>query len=841
MIVTSRSYASYSLFEISSTIRHVEVMGFSEEEIMRVIRGKLEEEPAKCLIENLVVRDDIMSLCYVPLICSIVILIFCKSADSQLPTTLTELYEKFILQTIKRHMKINNVQDVQLKQLHDLNHIPSVMDECFREICKFAYMNLKENNPRMIFSLDQLYQSLNQSVKENYLGLMATFTMYDEESYQFLHLSIQEFLAAWWIAKYVKTEEVFVEHFDNDHFRICLRFVAGLTHLEHDSYQQYFNKELDLQCLRSPLFGFEVCYHSNFNQTYVRPHGIPILSYNLDVLLLHLLYESQNTKLCHTLAQSMKNQSLCLHRVDFTLTLFDLLCLSFFLNNSNVAWNYLDLEKRNGQEIQLLASTLTNHNHCKRLEVEVTLPFYHKVDIITSFHNLQESFITLVSHEELELDVYQMAVVLLVLIKQHLSILHFTIDVSLILPCDYVIQESESERILSEIEEGLQTNVTLYELNVSMQFEPGYYDDLVDFAYIANSVIKGVARNKSIKTFSFACLTQWPLPGWEAIPDEHNPLKSNTIKHLLRDNHILRALKLNIDDHLMPSLDIVEVNTPLTALEIKGFHQHQLKALCSKGVYSLILHQLYPLPRCHPNLQQLELSLDTAESVIELFTILQSNTTVKALRVKILKTNPIFDRMGPSLQKMLTLNQTIDCLEIDSIEFDTVPNFTSYLSFLTTGLSHNTSLKELSIPIPLSNTNFEQLAVLFKVISHKNKLTELKLDFTLAQSCDSFVPSHCIERIQKVTQLLHEQGLPLITKVLESHATMRLLHLQCYDTLSFNDWLEQSQDFFETLKLYPSLEYIGIAYTTSRLSCIGNSKVTSSSKRLSTFHGLIKI
>ena len=224
VIVTSRSYASYLLFEISSINRHIEIMGFSEEEIKRVIRGKLEEETAKCLIENLVVRDDIMSLCYVPLICSIVILIFCKSEDRQLPTTLTELYEKYILQTIKRHMKINNVQDVQLKQLLDLNHIPSVMDECFQELCKFAYMNLKENNPRMTFSLDQLYQFLNQSVKENYLGLMATFTMYDEESYQFLHLSIQEFLAAWWIAKYVKTEEVFVEHFDNHHFRMFLWF-----------------------------------------------------------------------------------------------------------------------------------------------------------------------------------------------------------------------------------------------------------------------------------------------------------------------------------------------------------------------------------------------------------------------------------------------------------------------------------------------------------------------------------------------------------------------------------------------------------------------------------------
>ena len=86
-----------------------------------------------------------------------------------------------------------------------------------------------------------------------------------------------------------------------------------------------------------------------------------------------------------------------------------------------MAWNYLDMGKRNGQEIQLLASTLTKHSQCKR-QVEITLPLYQKVDIITSFHNLQKSFISLVSHETLELDVYQVAIVLLVLIKQHLNI-----------------------------------------------------------------------------------------------------------------------------------------------------------------------------------------------------------------------------------------------------------------------------------------------------------------------------------------------------------------------------------------------------------------------------------
>ena len=47
---------------------------------------------------------------------------------------------------------------------------------------------------------------------------MTSLAVYDKESYQFLHLSVQEFLAPWWIAKYEKTEEVFTEHFDNDHF-----------------------------------------------------------------------------------------------------------------------------------------------------------------------------------------------------------------------------------------------------------------------------------------------------------------------------------------------------------------------------------------------------------------------------------------------------------------------------------------------------------------------------------------------------------------------------------------------------------------------------------------------
>ena len=300
-------------------------------------------------------------MCYVPLICSIVILVYRKSGN--LPTTLTQLYEKFILQTIKRHIKIKGTHQIEPRRLYSIDQLPPILATSFKEMCQFAYLSLKENNPKMTFTSQELQQCLKESVKENYLGLMTTFTVSDEEGYQFLHLSIQEFLAAWWLAKYnEKTDEMFNAHFDDDHFRMCLRFVAGLTQLKQEkSYQQYFNKELDLQCKRKPLFDFDVYYRSRFYQI-LDQFSFEHVSTDDDddnkfIALLQLLYESQNETLCEILSKSINNHSLCLDRV--RLSAFDILCLSYFLNNSNITWNHLDLGKLNQQKVQILTTTLT--------------------------------------------------------------------------------------------------------------------------------------------------------------------------------------------------------------------------------------------------------------------------------------------------------------------------------------------------------------------------------------------------------------------------------------------------------------------------------------------------
>ena len=582
VIVTSRSYASSSLLEIMSNLsRHVQVIGFSEEEISTVIIQTLQKDTklaqqiiqyfkreddsdsdsdsedeqvelptdkdsqlAVKLINDLEVRNDVQSLCYVPLVCSMVILVYCKGGG-HLPTTLTQLYENFILQTIRRHVKRH---DINPRTLGSLSSLPSQLAKPLQEMCQIAYTNLA--NTRMTFSSHQL-QSLSEAVKEDYLGLMTTFTEYDEEKYQFLHLSIQEFLAAWWIAKHEKkTEEVFKDHFDDDHFRMCLRFVAGLTHLEHESYQQYFNKQqLDLQCKRKPLFGFETCHLSYFyqNPEIRRIDGISSDDFdNVPILLLQLLYESQNTTLCQVLAQSINNHSLCLDRV--SLSLFDWLCLSYCINNSNTMWNHLHLDYVSNQSLSVFTAGLTNNSlqtQCKRLEVRLYEPtdeLIHKLLQSSLLYNIQECYCDLDGQ-------YVPCLVLLQFLNlPQLKILHLIMDIPTIPRVDNTYYTDKC----TELEKCIEMNSTLQEMKIE-------YEGENEITSIIISVIGGVTRNKTITSLTIH-VPYAPPP----------PLPNGVIEQLLKDNNTLQALSLYILDKLLPSsLNIVEVNTPLTALEIR--------------------------------------------------------------------------------------------------------------------------------------------------------------------------------------------------------------------------------------------------------------------------------
>ena len=307
----------------------------------------------------------------------------------------------------------------------------------------------------------------------------------------------------------------------------------------------------------------------------------------------------------------------------------------------------------------------------------------------------------------------------------------------------------------TELEKCIEMNSTLQEMKIDYRGENEITSTII-------SVIRGVTRNKTITSLTIDDPFAHPPP----LPD-------GVIEQLLKDNNTLQALSLDISDKLLPSsLNIVEVNTPLTDLEIGGgWWSSSSKLMISsllphiKGLHCLILHDPYPphlLFLSHPSLHALTLLLDTVESAIELFTILQTNTTLKALSVKIKKEIVYTSSMGTSLQDMLTQNQTLKYLEINYL-YSHIPS--SFLSFLTTGLRHNTSslLQQLSVYIPLN----EEIRTFINVISQKNNLTELNVNFKLDQSysnCSSYE-----EKKQIMTPLFYEQVLLAVTNMLHSH------------------------------------------------------------------------
>ena len=824
VIVTSRSYASSSLLDMTTISRHVQVIGFSEDEISTVIIQTLQKDQklaqqliaiymttqkdsdsdsdndsediierlpadkdsqlAVKLINDLEVRGDVQSLCYVPLVCSMVILVYCKEGG-HLPTTLTQLYHNFILQTIRRHVKRH---DANPRTLGSLSSLPSQLVKPFQEMCQIAYTNL--TNTRMTFSSHQLHHqlSLSEAVKEDYLGLMTAFTEYDEEKYQFLHLSIQEFLAAWWIAKHEeKTEEVFKTHFDDDHFRMCLRFVAGLTHLEHENYQQYFNKQLNLQCKRNPLsvgIGSSF-FHQNTDIKQCEDSDSRVDdSDTFPTFLIQLLYESQNTTLCQILAQSINNHELCLRRV--SLSLFDWLCLSYFMNNST--WNHLHLGiVYDQQTLSVFTAGLTN-NSLQIMRLRVRLMWVDNDELVHTF--LQTSLIYNIQEFYCYMETAQPSYIHLFRLPK-LKILHLRL-----------VNIDDKFTDFNELEKCIEMNSSIEEMKFTCD---GDDSKLVTSAL--TSVIRGVTRNNTITSLT---LVGGPPP----LPD-------GVIEQLLKDNNTLQAL--SIPDELLPSslsIQEEEIHTPLKALEIgerwRRSHELMMSLLPHiKGLHCLILRDPHPphlLFLSHLTLHTLSLLLYTAENAIELFTILQTNTTLKALGVEIEEEGVYTSSaVGTSLQDMLTQNQTLKYLQIDNERYGIpIPIPSSFLSFLTTGLIHNTSLQQLRVPaIPLPIN--EETRTFINVISQKNNLTELQVTFAL----DYRSYSNCSweEREQVMTSLYYEQGLPAVTNMLQSHTTIRILGIHCWEPLNESsqpNWIELVQHLYETIFIHPSLEYIKI-------------------------------
>ena len=230
ILITSRPVASSDLYH--SITSRIEILGFTPTEVKEYFTEALEGdlESVDKLQTFLNEQPVIEASCYIPLNSCIVTHLFLAQNQS-LPTTLHGIFTLLVICCLIRHMKKQGTDS----RISSLDFLPSCLNEPFHKICAVAYHGVMMN--KATFSAEDLEQ-LGLPQELDTLGLIQgveSFTSHQKSvSYNFLHLSVQELLASFYISKLPGNEEieVFKRLFGQPRFAAVFRFYAAFTKLK---------------------------------------------------------------------------------------------------------------------------------------------------------------------------------------------------------------------------------------------------------------------------------------------------------------------------------------------------------------------------------------------------------------------------------------------------------------------------------------------------------------------------------------------------------------------------------------------------------------------------------
>ena len=275
ILITSRPHACKEI----DAGRRVEVVGFGNDEIREFVEKCFlqDVQSVREFLRQLDEYPQLHSLCYIPMNLVMIVDIF-QCSEKKLPSTLTELYQVFIVMTLKRQVKKENVtkkpavcSSVAVRVADSVEETLCVMLRgipketvgivlclsrlayrgffdwyCHRED-KYGWKKWKE--PKIIFTeLDLVDCDIEVTSDFDGFGLLkATQThqlLTDINTYSFNHLTIQEYFCAVYISLQSQQEQLRLlrEHFHE--YPNVFIFVCGLTGLASSEMFQFIYSKL---------------------------------------------------------------------------------------------------------------------------------------------------------------------------------------------------------------------------------------------------------------------------------------------------------------------------------------------------------------------------------------------------------------------------------------------------------------------------------------------------------------------------------------------------------------------------------------------------------------------
>ena len=254
IIITSRPGPQTELIKhFAPNPRFIEILGFTNEQIQRFIEMYFKQEDTpetgKKLLKDLESYPNVANACYIAINLAIVCYVYC-AGDYKLPPTLTEVYEAFVIHTILRHFsRLKSLIDdfkVEFDGYSELQNFDNGTKLLLKNLGRLALDGITTND--LCFSQQQLFEICEpdeKSVQFDGFGLLKVLHISrkfgTERFYHFLHLTIQEWLAAHYLAHLSDSDFItwLGKNYSKPQFRLVIQFLCGINQFKSTSLRLF--------------------------------------------------------------------------------------------------------------------------------------------------------------------------------------------------------------------------------------------------------------------------------------------------------------------------------------------------------------------------------------------------------------------------------------------------------------------------------------------------------------------------------------------------------------------------------------------------------------------------
>ena len=248
-------------------------------------------EDSAQLLEVLEMKPELYSLCHLPLNAVILVYLY-HNFKCELPTTRTGLFGLFVRNFLIRHMQTRaNYEPTSINDFPA--DLPSDIYSSLRKISALAYNSLLV---RKVIIDQQMFQEFGDDNAFGFLQVHQMLTMCGpNKQFMFIHLSLQEFLAAFHVSQMDKHQQItaFKSVFGQNPLSPVLTFYAGLTGLRIGEVQ-----DILLKVLSKPIDTEDIVKGLGLTDPYSIHTVNPAHDLRRHMLaLMNCMYETQNVSL----------------------------------------------------------------------------------------------------------------------------------------------------------------------------------------------------------------------------------------------------------------------------------------------------------------------------------------------------------------------------------------------------------------------------------------------------------------------------------------------------------------------------------------------------------------